>query len=305
MRLARTCCLLLAMVVALAGCGGHASPGRSPSGDRAVATTLGGGAASARVTKLLVVVIENHSLQEMRTGMPYTFALARRFGYASDYHGVTYPSLPNYLAILGGSTDGVHDDDSPAVHPVPGPTVLGRAVAHGETAKAYVDGMPSTCALDNGGDHYAVKHNPWAYYPAERDLCRADDVPASRLSSAVAHGWLPDAGMVVPNMCHDAHDCPLSHADDYLRGVMQDVFTGPDWKSGHLAVVVTADTDDRKAGNQVLTVVVHPSQHGRVVGQRLDHYALSRLYSDVTHTAPVGLAAHAPSMARAFHLPIG
>src|SRR5450759_2614287 len=59
------------------------------------------------VTKVLVFVEENHSLNEMKAQMPYTFNLATRYGYASNYKAIGHPSLPNYLAIAGGSTFGV------------------------------------------------------------------------------------------------------------------------------------------------------------------------------------------------------
>ncbi len=257
------------------------------------------------VTKLLVLVVENHSRDQMRTEMPYTSMLADGYGYATDFHGVTYPSLPNYLAMTSGSTHGVADDRSPPKHQLAGPSVFGQALAHGRTAGLYADGMPSNCDPDSGGDHYQVKHNPWAYYASERTMCQDHDVPATELSDAVRQGRLPNAGMIVPNMCHDAHDCPLSVADQWIRSTLGTVFDGPDWRSGHLAVVVTADTDDRNADNRVLTVVVHPSQHHHVVDQRLDHYSLSRLYSSVVHAAPLGHAASAASMSDAFGLPVG
>jgi hypothetical protein len=257
------------------------------------------------VTKLLVLVVENHSRDQMRTQMPYTSMLSGSFGYAADYHGVTYPSLPNYLAITSGSTHDVADDKDPSAHDLPGPSVFSEAVARGKTAAVYADGMPSNCDVDAGGDRYAVKHNPWVYYRSERDLCRTDDVPGTQLAEAVRSGRLPNVGLVVPNMCHDAHDCHLMVADAWIRTTLDGVFDGPDWKSGHLAVVVTADTDDRRADNRVLTVVIHPSQRHHVVQQRLDHYSLSRLYSDIAHTRPLGRAASAASMSAAFGLPLG
>jgi len=261
--------------------------------------------ASRVVTKLLVFVVENHSLRQMRTGMPYTAKLARRYGYAVRYHAVTHPSLPNYLAIASGSTHGVRDDSSPARHRLRGRSVFGQALARGRTAKVYAEGMPSRCARTNGGNRYAVRHNPWTYFVRERRACRRHDVPMRAFAADVERGRLPNAGMVVPNLCNDAHDCSLSGADSWLRTRLGRVWQGPDWQSGHLAVVVTADEDDHSQGNRVLTVVVHPSQHSRVVRRRLTHYSLTRLYEDVLGARHLRRAAAAPSMARAFHLPTG
>ena len=259
---------------------------------------------AAKVSKVLVVVEENHSLDEMRSQMPYLYRLAQRFGYATDYHAVTHPSLPNYIAIAAGTTYGITDDDPPSAHPLAGASVFGQAIAQGRTAGVYADAMPAPCFTDAAGS-YAVKHNPWAYFVSERTECRKHDVPLRALGPAVRAGRLPDVGMVVPDVCHDAHDCSLSTADTWLAGLMTRVFAGPDWRSGHLAVVVTADEDDYSQDNRVLTVVIHPSQRHHVVATRLDHYSLTRLLEDVAHAPYLANARSAPSLSRAFGLPVG
>ena len=87
--------------------------------------------------------------------------MADTYGQTRAYQAVAHPSLPNYLAIIGGSTFGVTDDRPPADHPVPGASVLDLAIAKSATAKAYIEDMPGPCTLVASGD-YAVKHNPWA-----------------------------------------------------------------------------------------------------------------------------------------------
>jgi phosphatidylinositol-3-phosphatase len=259
---------------------------------------------AARVTKLLVVVEENHSLREMEHHMPFTFGLARRFSYATDYTAATHPSLPNYLAIAGGSTYGIADDNGPANHSVRGRSVFGQALSARKSATVYVAGMPHNCATADGGHGYVVKTNPWAYFGQERSECQKYDVPLARFAASVTAGTLPNAGLLIPNLCNDAHSCSLATADSWLRSRMGEVFAGPDWRAGRLAVVVTGDEDDHSQGNNVLTLVVHPSQHGNVVTSPLTHYSLSALFSQVIGTAPLHEARAAPSMARAFHLPL-
>ena len=256
------------------------------------------------VTKVLVFVEENHSLAQMKAEMPYTFGLGQRFGYATHYTAITHPSLPNYIAVAGGQTYAITNDDSPGANPVAGTSVFGQAVASGKTAAVYADGMEANCATSDGGTDYAVKHNPWAYFTGERAACGRYDVPVDRLGAAIAGGTLPNVAMVIPNLCNDAHDCPLATADTWFKGWMTRVFAGPDWKSGHLAVVLTADEDDQSARNTVLTVVIHPSQKAHVVTTALTHYSLTRLYEEVAGTAYLFGAASAPSMATAFGLPL-
>jgi acid phosphatase len=252
---------------------------------------------------LLVVIEENHSLRQMRRGMPYTFRLATKYGYASRYHALTHPSLPNYLAIAGGTTFGVRDDADPAAHRLTGRSVFGQALARGRSAKAYAQGMPRPCARSSSGA-YAVRHNPWAYFVRERRWCRSHDAPMARFGRDVAAGRLPRVGMVIPDLRHDAHDASLGRADAWFRRLMVRVFAGPDWRAGRLAVVLTADEDDRAHRNRVLTVVIHPSQRHHVVRRRLDHYSLTRLYDEVARLPRLRHARSAPSMARAFGLPV-
>ncbi|MHB8187295.1 MAG: alkaline phosphatase family protein [Dermatophilaceae bacterium] len=255
------------------------------------------------VTKVLVFIEENHSLSQMKSDMPYAFGLARRFGYATNYTAIRHPSLPNYIAIAGGQTYGITNDDKPSANPVGGVSVFGQAVAAGKTVAVYADGMPKSCATSDGGSGYAVRHNPWAYFTNERDICQRYDVPVDRLLTAISDGALPNVGMVIPNVCNDAHDCPLGTADTWFKGWMTKLFDGPDWRSGHLAVVLTADEDDKSAGNQVLTVVIHPSQKANVVTAPLTHYSLTRLYEEVAGVSFLFNAASAPSMTEAFGLP--
>jgi acid phosphatase len=197
--------------------------------------------------------------------------------------------------------------------------VFGQAVAAGRTAAVYADGMPRSCATSDGGTDYAVKHNPWAYFVGrhgvgrhgagrhavdERAACQRYDVPIGQLDGAIARGGLPNVGMVIPNLCHDAHDCSLGTADTWFKAWMGKVLQGPDWTSGRLVVVLTADEDDRSAGNTVLTVVIHPSQKSHVVTTALTHYSLTRLYQEVAGLPSLAGAASAPSMTTAFRLPL-
>src|SRR6266849_2212521 len=75
----------------LAGCGGgHVDYGVSPR-------------------HVFLIVMENKSPEEALAG-PFTAFLAARFGVANNYHAITHPSVPNYLALTSGSTWGLSDD---------------------------------------------------------------------------------------------------------------------------------------------------------------------------------------------------
>jgi acid phosphatase len=112
---------------------------------------------------VLTIVEENHSLAQMRPSMPFLSGVATQYTYATGYNAVSHPSLPNYLALSGGSTFGVTDDRDPSAHPLAGQSVFGQALAAGKTATVYAESMPTNCAVSNSGN-YAVRHTAWPYY---------------------------------------------------------------------------------------------------------------------------------------------
>lgn len=269
-------------------------------------------------TKVLTFVVENHSLDQMQADMPYLNGLAQRYAYATDFTAITHPSLPNYLAMVGGSTFGVTDDSDPSVNATKvggARSVFDQALASRHTAKLYAESMPSNCAPTSTG-LYAVRHNPWAYFGAGRTGCATFDVPSGTPSSGalatdIGSGNLPNVGLVIPNLCNDAHKdgCPLPNAgsltltDTWLRGWLPQIVESPDFTSGRLVLVVTADEDDYGSGNKILTVVLHAtSRPGEVVTAPLTHYSLCRLYSQVIGATPLGNARTSPDMRAAFGL---
>jgi phosphatidylinositol-3-phosphatase len=261
-------------------------------------------AAVPGATKVLIVMEENHSMTQMQTGMPYTFGLAQTYGYATRWAAIRHPSLPNYVALGSGQTYSITDDKPPSAHVLRGKSIFGQAVAAGKTAKSYNEGMTSNCKTGNTGQ-YRVKHNPWAYFADERTACLAGDVATGTLTSGplltdITNGTLPNVGMITPDLTHDAHSGTLAVADTWFKGWMQKVFAGPDWKSGNLVVILTADESDGGSANNVLTVVIHPSQSHNVATTALGHYSLTRFCEDVVGAPYLAGAATAPSMTTAF-----
>jgi hypothetical protein len=251
---------------------------------------------------VLTIVEENHGAADALRSMPFLAGLADSYGRATAYTGLAHPSLPNYLGLAGGSTFGIRDDAGPSDHPLRGPSVFDLA----PRARTYAEGMKSSCQVQSTG-RYAVRHNPWVYFADSRARCRADDVPAGTLGAGalhddIAHGTLPTVGLLVPDLCNDAHDCSLATADRWLRGWVVEVQAGPDWRAGRLAVVVTFDEDEDGGSGPLLTVVVWPGLHRVLVTSPLSHLSWSRWMTDLVGASPLRQAMRAASLGRAFGL---
>ncbi len=258
-----------------------------------------------------MVIEENHSYAQMKQGMPFLAGLSDTYGYASHWTALAHPSLPNYLGIAGGSTFGILDDRSPAAHTSDvgsAPSVFDQALAAGKTAGTYAESMPDNCHVSDSPDRsvgtpvYAVRHNPWVYFTRGRASCLAHDRSLTPFAGDAAHNALPNVGFLIPNLVHDAHDASLASADTWLKQQLTPVLKSTDFTSGKLVVVVTADEDDKHSGNVVLTSVLTPRIHHKVVSAPLTHYSLTRFIAQVLGVKPLQNGATAPDLKAAFGL---
>src|SRR3979411_1459539 len=89
------------------------------------AATASGPPGVARYDHIFVIVEENHGFADVvgNPAAPNLNALASQFGIATQYFGVTHPSEPNYVALLGGSPFGVTSDNPYWTQPVVAPSL--------------------------------------------------------------------------------------------------------------------------------------------------------------------------------------
>src|SRR5271157_2730407 len=94
-------CAALALALALAGCGSAPHPGP------ALELRSGSLPTSTR-SHVVVIVMENKEAGAVlgSGSAPYLNGLVHRYGLASASYAITHPSLPNYLALTSGSTQG-------------------------------------------------------------------------------------------------------------------------------------------------------------------------------------------------------
>jgi hypothetical protein len=74
----------------------------------------------------VLIIMENRGLDQVvgSPDAPYLNSLGSSCGLAVNYSNAGHPSLPNYLALTSGSTQGVADDGPPSQHPIPAANIF-------------------------------------------------------------------------------------------------------------------------------------------------------------------------------------
>ena len=271
-------------------------------------TTAAGGEGVPPFAHIFVVLMENLGASQARA-VPALTALAARYESTSDWYAVSHPSLPNYLALVSGSTWGVTSDCTTCYQS--GPTLASQLDQVGISWDAYFGGLPGPCFLgpQSADGSYAEKHDPFAYFTALRSSpadC-AHLLPLSALAGTLSGpaAAVPRFVWVTPTMCDSGHDCTPSVAGAWLSGFVDRITASAAWRANGVLVVTwdEGEGDDRgldpatgavdvAGGGRVLTLVVAPGlPPGRTVSGPFDHYSLLRTVEDAFGLSHLGLAA--------------
>ncbi|HEX3623351.1 MAG TPA: alkaline phosphatase family protein [Acidimicrobiales bacterium] len=286
--------------------GGPAAPTTIAPGAPAVgaAAPCAGRPAPATYAHVLVIVMENHGYTDVAAHSPYLNRLASQCGLATNYRAVAHPSLPNYIALTSGGTQGIADDCTACST---GATSIFQQVG-ADGWKSYEEDLPSAGYTGAASGTYAKKHDPAAYYTAIAGAFATRAVPmgtptAGALADDLAHDTLPKFGFLTPNLCNDEHDCGIATGDAWLSTWVPKILGSPAYAAGGTALFVTYDEDDTTGGNRVYTVAVAASViAGTSSDAAFDHYSLLATMDDMLGLGRLGSAGGATSMRLALHL---
>ncbi len=206
---------------------------------------------------ILVIIAENKNYEQIigSANAPRLNALAKEFGLATNFYGEVHPSQANYIAMLGGDTFGIHDDDAwfckPAMvsavcpfainpgyvaHSVQARSLMDQLAAAKLSWKGYFEDLPAagSLAIFNPSPEapdpnrptflYAAKHNAFVVFENVRnDPALAEKiVPLTQLRADLAASALPNYTHIVLNQCNEMHGLyagePSTPADCVLDG---------------------------------------------------------------------------------------
>jgi hypothetical protein len=246
----------------------------APSG--AAAGDRGGHGPQVRLDRVFIIVLENHS-QHSAIGdpnTPYITSLAQQYGQAADYFGVTHPSEPNYIAMIGGS-NWFTNNDNPA-NRFDHTNLVGELTASHISWGAYMEAMPASDPLTDFWPSrtdplYASKHNPFALFTDLRNNpARVANIkPYTDLAGDLNSRHAPRFVFITPDQCNDMHGgvntaiaghpetpCPFNNtnddandvrlkhnADAFVKGAVTTIMASRAW-TRHSAIFIVADEGD-------------------------------------------------------------
>jgi hypothetical protein len=215
-------------------------------------------AAVPHYNHIIVIIEENKGYATVLDHgyAPAMSDLAKTYGVATQMYAERHPSEPNYVALIGGDTFGIADDDSwycvpgstrpnckgsdaPgfAVHLIDGPNLATQLAAKGLGWRAYLENLPSPGSLDvfsaetdtQPAALYAAKHTGFTNFAsvhADPNL-KQELVGFDALHDDLRTGNVPPFALVVPNQCDEMHginspkappDCQKDDAGLIARG---------------------------------------------------------------------------------------
>jgi phosphatidylinositol-3-phosphatase len=212
-----------------------------------------------RLAHAVVIVFENHERTDILSSgaAPEFEQLASTYAQATADYAVAHPSLPNYLALVSGSTHGVTNDCTDC--PQSGQTIGSQLSAKHLPWAAYAEGYPNS-------SRFAKKHMPFLYFPGSASHV----VRLQRFNPRK----LPAYALVIPDLCNDMHDCPVATGDRWLRNFIAPLLT---LKDTAIFVVFDEGTSNTGGGGNVALIIAGTAvQRHSIFKAATSHYGLLR-----------------------------
>jgi hypothetical protein len=256
-----------------------------------------------RPSRVAVLVLENRSYDEVigNPQAPYLNGLARRYALATDYFAIGHPSLPNYIALIGGSTYEIRSDCNGC--DVEARSLVGQLDAAGLSWKAYFEDLTSNRRPGPETTAYTPHYNPFVYYEGIRSsaLGRSRVVDFDELRSDLRRRTLPRFSWIAPGVRHDGHSSSLRAADRFASRLVPQILRalGPEgvlfvtWDEG--ARRDWSGVDGTRGGGHVALIAAGgDARRGTTASTPANHYALLHTVETALDLPLLGHAADAP-----------
>lgn len=174
-------------------------------------------AALPRPQRVAVLMLENRSYEQVigRPEAPFLNGLERRYALATNYFAVGHRSLPNYIALTGGNTNGINDNCTAC--DTERPNLLNQLDTAHVSWRAYFEGLRPDARLTEATRTYNPHYDPFAYYERIEQNRRARHriVNFVALRRDIARRQMPRFSWIAPDVLHDGHNGTLRAADRF------------------------------------------------------------------------------------------
>ena len=217
-----------------------------------------------------IITFENREFESVigSQDAPVINQLADGNTLLTEYYAITHPSLPNYVALIGGDTYGYTETCENC--PVSATNLADLLERSGRTWRSYQESMPKHCLLWAPFSQYVAKHNPFLYYSNilnDGERCSEHVVDWEDYGEDVEEGNLPNFIFISPNLCSAGHDCTLATADTWLGELLPPLERSLQAESDDYLIIITWDEGETeksccglpdKAGGKIATILISP-----------------------------------------------
>lgn len=215
------------------------------------------------VGHIVIVVGENTNGSDAERGCPWLDALGAKYAMATRYYANTHPSIGNYFAITTGQVVTNDNGRTPLTSPVSVDNVVRKLLAARKTWKAYAEDVPSVGYVGGDRGKFATRHVPLPYMTDVQNSTaqRQNIVPFSQFAADLTSNNLPNYAFVTPNLCNDAHDCPITTFDNWLRTNIAPLLTNSQFLHDGVLVVTWDESgnDNTNGGGRVQFILAGPT----------------------------------------------
>ena len=211
-----------------------AAGGLIVSGGAVIGMSVSAYGTSTVAPHVMVIMMENKNFSGVigQSDQPYTNSLATNGGLATASYPMVTGSLPNYLALVSGSTQNDTDNVTPSQKNFPSTQTLADQLASaGYSAKAYAENLPADPTNSSG--QYEVIHFPWLYFP-NTHITVAD---SSSLLSDLNSSSAPDFVWYTPNLIDSADTGTVQEGDAFLSTLIPQVQATSWYKTGGKVII--------------------------------------------------------------------
>ncbi|WP_329562133.1 alkaline phosphatase family protein [Kitasatospora sp. NBC_01266] len=230
---------------------------------------------------VVIVMMENEDYSSIignTAQAPYINSLAQQGASFSDSHGVYHPSLPNYEALLSGSTQGLTDSTPPPVGSINADNLPNELIQHGLGFADYSDEATPAAWLRFAD----LPGTATAPNPVDKWLSCPSPTPGQGCgfpAGAAGYSALPAVTFVHGNANQSMHDGNILEGDTWVKNTVGGYAS---WARTHNSLlIVTWDEDDFTAANHMPTVFYGANVKPGSYSETINHYNVLRTVEDM------------------------